>query len=122
MKVKVVINEQHKLMGEQIEILDNKFQPLGWELFKIPAEGLTLIEQIETAGEIQQEPGVVFASPVPVLLARCVALAVEADSLGSPGIRGSVFVFHNDHREKKELPGGKVIMTVAQTGWQLVQI
>jgi hypothetical protein len=29
-------------------------------------------------------------------------------------------VFHNDRREKKELPNGKVIMTVAKEGWELV--
>ena len=121
MKTKVVINEQHSLLPNQVEILDSKFQINGWELFKIPAEGLTLAAQIATAGRIQENPGVVFASPVPVLLARCVALAVEADSLGG-GLRGSIWILHNDHREKKELPGGKVIMTVAQTGWQLVQI
>jgi hypothetical protein len=30
------------------------------------------------------------------------------------------FVLHNDRREKKELPNGKVIMTVAKEGWMIV--
>jgi len=31
-----------------------------------------------------------------------------------------VHIFHNDNREKKELPNGKIIHTVAQKGWVLV--
>ena len=37
------------------------------------------------------------------------------------GMEGRGFL-HNDRREKKELPNGKVIMAVAQTGWQLVSL
>ena len=31
-----------------------------------------------------------------------------------------VLVFHNDRREKKELPDGLIIQVVAREGWQLV--
>lgn len=34
--------------------------------------------------------------------------------------RYKVLIFHNDNREKKELPGGKVVSVVSQTGWQLI--
>ena len=49
-----------------------------------------------------------FASPVPALIALAQRAGVE------------VKVLHNDKREKKELPNGKIIMTVAQAGWVIV--
>lgn len=53
---------------------------------------------------------VVFASPVPYLLKEL------ACRFGDKRVR----VFHNDHREKVELPNGRVINKVASTGWQIV--
>ena len=38
----------------------------------------------------------------------------------SYGYGTQVLVFHNDKRQKRELPNGKIISVVAETGWQLV--
>jgi len=44
-----------------------------------------------------------------------------AGSLGMVvGRETRIRVLHNDNRQKKELPNGKIIMTVAETSWQLV--
>jgi len=50
---------------------------------------------------------IVFVSPIPYMVKE---LAKDAN----------VLVFHNDRREKKQLPNGKIIQVVAETGWQLV--
>lgn len=101
----VILNEQHKLMDEQVAILDGLFD---WSVKAVPASGWSLSQMREVVQELKAFDGeVVFASPVPALLM---------------GMEGRGFLFHNDRREKKELPNGKVIMAVAQTGWQLVSI
>lgn len=101
----VILNEQHKLMDEQVAILDGLFD---WSVKAVPASGWSLSQMREVIQELKAFDGeVVFASPVPALLM---------------GMEGRGFLFHNDRREKKELPNGKVIMAVAQTGWQLVSV
>jgi len=67
----------------------------------------------------------VFASPIPYLVKRLSfrAGAQHVDFVEGLDLRlnaGQVFIFHNDKREKKELPNVKVIFTVAKTGWKLV--
>ena len=107
MKAIVIINEQHTILKEQLNILNEKFE--SFEYHKIPATGITIKEQIELANELSlKDDGVVFVSPIPVLLAECASLK-------------PVYVFANDKREKKELPNGKIISVTAQTGWELVE-
>jgi len=104
-KALVLLNEQHSLMNEQVAILDGLF---NWSVKAVPASGWSLSQMREVLQELKAFDGeVVFASPIPALLM---------------GMEGGGFLFHNDRREKKELPNGKVIMTVAQTGWQLVSM
>jgi hypothetical protein len=104
-KALVVLNEQHSLLEEQRGILDGLFD---WTIKPVPSSGWSLSQMREVVQELKSFDGeVVFASPVPALLM---------------GMEGRGFLFHNDKREKKELPNGKVIMAVAQTGWQLVSI
>src|SRR5690606_33351270 len=100
------------------------------EKITIPASGLNLQEQKELVKELTQKDGnIIFVSPIPammVLLSRELAKMEyckgEADTKclpsGCPIIK--VYTFHNDRREKKELPNGKIIFTVAKEGWQLV--
>ena len=124
----VVMNEQHSLMEQQEVVLREQ---LGdFEFLHVPSTGWTLEQQKEVAQEVLNMDGdvnVVFASPVPVLLGLLSfksGMGTEALNAGV-GVVGSdtnVFVLHNDRREKKELPNGKVIFTVAQDGWQLVRI
>lgn len=122
--VKVILNEQHSLMESQKAILDKTFGENGWEFLKVPANGWTLEEQIEISkslvGTVFEKSTIIFASPIPVLMSRLSSLMGEQKSLQIQGTQ--VFVMHNDRREKKELPGGKVISVVAKEGWQLVEI
>lgn len=122
--VKVILNEQHSLMESQKAILDKTFGENGWEFLKVPANGWTLEEQIEISkslvGTVFEKSTIIFASPIPVLMSRLSSLMGEQKALQIQGTQ--VFVMHNDRREKKELPGGKVISVVAKEGWQLVEI
>jgi len=126
-KVLVVINEQHSLMPDQERILSERFG--SFDFMKVPSAGWTLAEQVDIAGgfEGSEVDHVVFASPVPVLLAKCAAFSAHA-SLADAANTGrvieypAVWVLHNDHRDKKELPNGKVISVVAQEGWELVRV
>lgn len=112
---KVVLNEQHQLMEDQKRILDERFGN-DWSLFPIPANGLTLEDMNKIVLDWQEQDNngelhrIVFASPVPALI------MYAARGIGDT----RVHVLHNDNREKKELPGGKIIMTVAKEGWQIV--
>jgi hypothetical protein len=129
-KTYIIINEQHSLLEDQERILKERFPNAKLEKVAIPAKGLNLQEITELVKELTQEDGnIVFVSPIPammVLLSRELAeikyYKGEADarnlSSGCPDVQ--MFTFHNDHREKKELPNGKIIFTVAQEGWQLV--
>ena len=104
MKAIVVINETHKLFPEQEKLLVKRFG--DYELLKSPKSGWSLEEIEEIVAGI--EDVVVFASPIPAFMSL---LATE----GKP-----FFVFHNDRREKLELPDGRVIMKIAAEGWQIV--
>ena len=115
MKVKVVLNEQHTLLDNQKELISNKFGD-QWEILSVPAAGWNRKEIGEVAKELANAT-VVFASPIPLLLGT---LAHEQGSGHSEGLQ--VFLLHNDKREKKELPTGKVISVVAKTGWELIPI
>jgi hypothetical protein len=121
-KALVVINEQHTLLPDQVRILDEKFDE--YELLKVPAEGWTLdeievqassiVNKIHEAFYARESLSVVFVSPIPALMKRVFVSVDYVDAIDC------VFVFHNDRREKKVLPGGKVVMVVADEGWQLV--
>ena len=113
MTVKVILNEQHTLLEEQKTLLDDKFGK-QWVILSVPAEGWNRSEIGEVAKRLVNDT-VVFASPIPLLLAT---LAYEQGC----GSTCSVFLLHNDVREKKELPTGKVISVVAKTGWELIPI
>lgn len=117
MKTMVILNEQHKILEDQARVLNEKFGEGNWEIYPVPEQGWTLeemekniIQDIYSKGDI-----VVFASPVPVLIMNLSYCEGQGAPVG-------VFVLHNDHREKKELPNGKIISIVAQTGWQIVTI
>ncbi len=104
----VVINEQHTLLYEQLTLLGN-----NWSTQTTPKNGLNLIDQRSLAASlIDHDRGnkIVFCSPVPFLLAK---VAKEHPCVG---------VFHNDRREKKEIPNGKVISVTAREGWEIVYV
>jgi len=125
MTVSVFLNEQHRLLVDQVAVLNEKFGADDWVIVPIPETGWNLEEQKQVIAELEGD--VVFAScpPVMVKLASVASVSNYAQgmvgtSLDSPGKSiDEVFVFANDRREKKELPNGKVISVTAQTGWYL---
>lgn len=123
-KVKVIMNEQHSLLEEQERILNEKFGE--WEILSVPSKGWNISEMDEVIRkEFSYWEVAVFASPIPYLIKRLSFRtgAQHVDFIEGLDLRlnaGQVFIFHNDKREKKELPNGKVIFTVAKTGWELV--
>jgi len=125
-KAIVIINEQHKLLDEQKKILEEKYKV--YEVLQVPAQGWTLQEMDKvidklTSKEIRDGKrflDVVFVSPIPYLIMELTRKEVEwmPEYAEETGIK--VKVFHNDNRIKKELPNGKIIQAVAETGWQLI--
>lgn len=126
MKVKalIFINKQHTILPDQERVLDLEYGKGNWDFIFVPKEGWTWEQQIEEAshfvkiaGESMKDRGekmtAVFLSPIPGLLSTLSKIEGRYQSL-------EVRVFHNDNRVAKELPGGKIVHTVAPTGWILV--
>lgn len=123
---KVIINEQHSLLPQQEELIKKLGEEI--ELVKIPAGGINRQEIDQLAEELVQDAvldnaNIVVLSPIPLLLALLVKdTAVYNGKYDYDGEIGSIYILHNDKREKKELPNGKVISVVAQEGWELIEI
>jgi hypothetical protein len=103
----VIINEQHTLLEAQENLLWES--GLAFDQCLIPATGLQSWEQLDMINWLMTNyESIVFVSPLPLMIkeissrksSRCVLMC-------------------NDTREKKELPNGKIIYTVSQTGWYL---
>ena len=105
-KAIVIINEQHKLLPEQKEILNTNYKD-NRECLNVSADGWNL-EEIKSKVEELKGNIIIFASPIPAMIKFVMLTGIE------------VRIFHNDNREKVELPNGKIISRVAQEGWQLV--
>ena len=121
----VIINEQHTLLDVQNEILLNRFGVDGWNTLPVPARGWTQEEMDAImASDIFKTKTVIFISPIPYMIKMLTAAAMANMHLPSIITRysrtvESVLLMCNDTREKKELPNGKIIFTVAKTGWYL---
>lgn len=125
----IVMNENHKLLPEQELIIKERFPDLEAEFLFVPANGWTKEEMDQVVASFEKEAigpdrclaqYIIFVSPIPYLireLTRAEIIAYPECSFET-GIR--VYIFHNDRREKKELPDGRIIQVVAQEGWQLV--
>ena len=113
MKIRVIINAQHEIMEDQVRAIKEYWagKEVNIVLEKIPAEGLVLAEIEKLSKKLfegRETEEIVIASPIPALMS----------TLASEGT--DFFVLHNDKREKKELPNGKIIMTVVRGGWVIV--
>jgi len=112
----IIINEQHMLLKNQVEVLQKAgfefftclVPATGWNLKKIREQARVFELAKKSATKNKRRLEIIFASPVPALMSI----------LSQRGIRFKVF--HNDFREKKESPNGKIIMAIAQVGWMLV--
>lgn len=123
MTINVIINEQHSLMEDQerclnelvAEIEEFRDEIVDVVHVKVPAEGWTIQEMDSVYDEIMDANDcigpteVVFVSPIPYLIKRFAGSDYAVTR-----------IFHNDHREKKDLPDGRIIHTVAKEGWELV--
>ena len=120
-KTLVIMNEQHSLLPQQKELIKKELgAPM--EFLRVPADGWSKEQILSWVKEIEIAVGegnlnIVVLSPIPLLLASLSMLQGSGKLWDS-----KVFVLHNDRREKKELPNGKVISTVAQEGWELIDI
>ena len=104
----VILNEQHNLMEDQKRVLDSHYGSGKWKIIDIPSAGLNLGEMRQMLEDLMPLE-LVFASPIPAMIMFSQKL----------GVRTSVL--HNDKRVKKELPNGRIIMTVAKEGWEIVE-
>ena len=126
MRNTIIINESHSLLPEQERLLNERFE--RYEFLYVPKNGWSYNEQLRIARDLVQEGGnIIFVSPVPVLLAYIgfyKGYGRAGIDIGQPfiGCDINLFLFHNDHRLKKELPDGRIIQVVSPTGWQLVEI
>ena len=122
----IILNEQHKLLPEQEAILIQRFG--RFETLSVPATGWTKDKQDQVIRQITYQI-VVFVSPIPYMIKK---LSMDAAGFNARNddhggllpcpkntVVEMVFVMANDTREKKELPGGKVISVTAKTGWYL---
>lgn len=125
-KVFLIINEQHSLLPDQERCLNDRFPGIPVENVAIPAEGMTKHELNQLAFDLYhravEEKGViVLVSPVPILIKNLTEMiyTVSTESQGAAP-NTMLYIFHNDRREKKELPNGKIISVVAQDGWEII--
>lgn len=119
-KAIVIMNETHSLLPEQEEILRMAYE--GFDIFPVPAQGWSTGEMIDQIFQLHERAcreklDIVFVSPIPLMIRELTEMAMCPKGSGR---RYKVKLFHNDRREKKELPNGRIVQVVAQTGWQLV--
>lgn len=128
-RLTVIMNENHTLLPEQERILKEMFPDLEPEFLFAPATGWTKEEMDKIVASFREAAigsdyyhtqDVVFVSPIPYLLRELTRAEVSINTGIWVDTGIWVSVFHNDRREKKELPDGRVIQVVAQEGWQLV--
>ena len=98
----VVINIQHSLLPQQEELLPDEYT-----LALVPATGWDL-QTIRDKSKKWGNRMVILVSPIPALMSIRAKEALPFQT------------FHNDKREKKELPDGRIIHTVSHEGWELV--
>jgi hypothetical protein len=109
----VIKNETHQLFDEQqmlIEQLATNADEI--KVLEVPADGWDLQEMNRVLENFESYPNdtkFIFVSPIPYLLKETVKRYGDR-----------TLVFHNDHREKKELPDGRIIQVVSSKGWQLI--
>lgn len=114
METTVIINEQHKLLPEQQDILTETFGTYSTLL--VPSKGWDKQYRDNLCKLLKGN--IVFVSPISgMILDLAVKAALESASTGKFSIKP--WVFSNDTREKREFPNGTIINTVAKTGWYL---
>lgn len=119
-KAIIVMNESHSLLPEQARILGRVYE--GFDILPVPSQGWDTGEMLDKINELYEKAcreklDIVFVSPIPLMIRELTEMSICPKG-GERKYR--VKLFHNDHREKKELPDGRIISVIAQTGWKLV--
>ena len=120
-KAIIVMNESHSLLPEQEKILGMVYE--GFDILPVPSQGWDTDEMLDKINQLhdkacEEKLDIVFVSPIPLMIRELTEMSMCPKGSGKK--RYKVKLFHNDRREKKELPNGKIIQVVAQTGWELV--
>ena len=120
-KAIIVMNESHSLKEEQEKILNKEY--VKYEFLHVPSQGWNIDEMLDQINQLHEKAcgkklDIVFVSPIPLMIRELTEMAMCPN--GSGRRRYSIKLFHNDNRVKKELPNGKIIQTIAETGWELV--
>jgi len=108
----VIKNVTHRLFEEQQVLIEELANADEIKYLEVPADGWDLQEMNRVLENFESYAGdtkFVFVSPIPYLLKETVKRYGD-----------QVLIFHNDRREKKELPDGRIIQVVASKGWQLL--
>jgi len=113
-KTTIIINENHTLLPEQENILKKRFRE--WETLLVPSDGWNKHERDEICHEIKGN--VVFVSPIAGMI-KDLTMRTMINMIKNEEIEVAPYVFSNDKRDKMELPNGKIIPKVAETGWYL---
>ena len=122
-KVVVIMNEQHTLLEDQRRSIAGIANDGSFTMFPVPSKGWTYKEMLNIRDEFARECKretltIIFVSPVPGLL--MMLSRHEGVTMKNGKSPLEVKVLHNDNRVAKELPGGKIIHTVAPTGWRVI--
>jgi hypothetical protein len=118
----LIINEQHDILPEQSKIMEKYFPPEVYSLniITVPATGWTKLEQFEIMKNMK---GVaLFISPIPMMIKELsMDTITNQHLLPIPSVSKVIgtFVMCNDTREKVELPNGKIIHKLSETGWYI---
>ena len=120
-KAIIVMNESHSLLPEQEKILGMVYE--GFDILPVPSQGWDTDEMLDKINQLhdkacEEKLDIVFVSPIPLMIRELTEMALCPKGSGKK--RYKVKLFHNDNRIKKELPDGRIIQTIAETGWQLV--
>ena len=120
-KAIIVMNESHSLKEEQEKILKKEYEK--YEFLHVPSQGWNIDEMLDQINQLHEKAcgekiDIVFVSPIPLMIRELTEMAMCPKGSGKKRYR--VKLFHNDNRVKKELPNGKIIQTIAETGWELV--
>lgn len=114
METTIIINEQHKLLPEQQDILTETFGTYSTLL--VPSKGWNKQYRDNLCKLLKGN--IVFVSLIPgMILDLAFTAALESANNGKFSVKS--WIFSNDTREKKELPNGTIINTVAKTDWYL---
>lgn len=120
----VFLNEQHSLLPVQIQLLDGKLGK-AWRLEQVPASGWTIEETVDVYRRLRNDlDAVVFASPLPLLLALFSMLDGAAYGTPNPVVTWLFVKERRAHNERRVEDGREVVVLESrlEQEWKLLRI